>query len=123
MVGDDAGKVGFGTQGGHVVDELGAQLQRAARDLGLRSVDRDGYVALEPFQHRDDAAKLLVRADRLGAGPRRLAADVHDRRPFVEHPPRRGDSVVRVEVHPAVRERVGRDVDDAHHGRSGKALL
>ena len=57
------------------------------------------------------------------AGPGRLAADVDDRRARFEHPPRRRHRRLDVEVHAAVGERVGRDVDHAHHRRRGKALL
>ena len=52
--------------------------------------------------------------DGLGSGPRRLAADVEDRRALeLQLEPVR-DRGVRVEVTAAVRERVRRDVDHAH---------
>ena len=44
-----------------------------------------------------------------------LAADVDERRTLGEEPPGRRRRDVRVEVVAAVREAVGRDVDDAHH--------
>ena len=106
----------------HVVDELGAELERAAGDLGLRRVDRDRD-AVEPLEHRDDAAQLLVDRDALGAGPRRLAADVHDRRAVVHHPARCGRRNARIEVHAAVGEAVGRHVDDPHHRRALQTFL
>ena len=56
---DDACQLRVAAQRGDVVDELGAQLERAAGDLALRRVDRHGH-ALEPLQHGDDAPQLLV---------------------------------------------------------------
>ena len=77
-VGDDAGQLGVAAKRGHVVDELGAQLERPTRDLGLRRVDRHRH-ADEPLEHRHDAAQLLVERHAARAGPRRLAAHVHQR--------------------------------------------
>ena len=82
-----------------------------------------GTSPCEPLEHRHDAAQLLVERHAVRAGPRRLAADVDDRRALREHPPRRSGRDVRVEVHAAVGERVGRHVDDAHHGRARKPFL
>ena len=88
-----------------------------AGHLRLRGVDRDGHVALQRLEHRNHALQLVVERDRRRTGPRRLASDVDDRRPFVEHPPSGSDSVVGRQVGAAVRERVRGDVDDPHHGR------
>ena len=92
-LGNDAGELGVAPQRRDVVDELGAEFERAAGYLALRRVDRDGN-AVEPLENRHDAAELLVDRDPCGAGPRRLAAHVDDRgacpRPCGEPPqPRR----------------------------------
>ena len=93
---DDAGQLGIGAQCRHVVHELDAQLERPPRDLRLGRVDRKGYLAGEPLEHRQDATQLLVERDRLRTGPRRLAAHVHERGAVGRHrtrqrPPRRQD--------------------------------
>ena len=59
-VGDDAGELRVAAQRRDVVDELGAELERAPRHLGLRRVDRDG--------HAPAAARARARP---GAAPRR----------------------------------------------------
>ena len=120
---DDAGQLRVAAKRGDIVHELRAELDRAAGDLGLGGVDRDRHLALKRLEDRHDAPQLLVERHALGAGPRRLAPDVHDRGAFVQHPSRGRDSILRLEVDSAVRERVGRDVDDAHHRRAGKSLL
>ena len=103
-----------GSQSRHVVDELRAERECAPRDLRLGGVDRHGH-AVEPLEHRDDTAQLLVQRHGLVPGTRGLPADVHDRRTLLDHAARRRDGVVRVEVHAAIGERVRRHVDDAHH--------
>ena len=119
---DDLRHLWIAAESGDVVDELRAELERAARDLGLRGVDRDRR-AVQRLEDGHDAAQLLVDGDALGAGPRRLAADVEDRSALVEHPPARCGGSRRLEVDAAVREGVGRDVDDAHHGRPRESFL
>jgi len=97
-VGDDARERRVAAQRRHVVDELRAERERAAGDLRLRGVDRDGHLAPELLEYGDDPAQLLVGGDTAGAGARRLAADVHDRGPGGDHRARRGGGGVRVEV-------------------------
>ena len=69
-------------------------------------------------QHRQHARELVVGADRRGAGPGRLAADVEDvgalRRPAARSARSRAPASMSAA---AVGERIGRDVDDAHHAR------
>ena len=78
---------------------------------------------MQTLEHGQHALQFLVRVDALGAGTRRLAADVDDRRAALEHLRRRGHRVIRAEMDAPIRERVGRDVDDAHHGRTREPLL
>ena len=56
---DDLGHRGVAAERGDVVDELGAELERASRDLRLRRVDREREPG-EALEHRDDARELLV---------------------------------------------------------------
>ncbi len=119
---DDARELGVGAQRGDVVDELDAELDRAARHRRLRRVDRDGRAG-EVGEHRLDALELLGRRDAGGARTGRLAADVDDRRAGLEHPPGGRHRGVGPQVDTAVRERVRRDVQHAHHGRRREAFL
>ena len=121
-LGDDLRQLRVATQRRDVVHELGAERESAARDLGLRGVDRERHLATQPLQHRHDATQLLVDGDALRSRPRRLAADVHDRRALFDHPPGRAGRDVGIEMHAAVRERVRRDVEDAHHRRAREPL-
>ena len=122
-LGDDLRQLRVAPQRRDVVHELCAERESAPRDLGLRRVDRDRHLARQPLQHRHDATQLLLDRDALRPGPRRLAADVHDRRSVVDHAPGRVGRDVGIEVHAAVRERVRGDVDDAHHRRAREPLL
>ena len=121
-LGDDAREVALATQRRHVIHHLGAESERPSRHLRLRGVDGEGLTA-ERREHRLDAAQLLLERDAVRARPRRLAADVDDRSARVEHPARLDRGDVGPQVETVAAERVGRDVDDAHHGRTGKAVL
>ena len=109
-------ELGIAPKRGHVVDELRAERERAPRDLGAGRVDRDAP-AVEPLEHRDDAAELLVERDVVRSGSRRFTADVDDRGPVGKHLHRRVGSRVRIDVRTAVGEAVRRDVDDPDHRR------
>ncbi len=69
-----------------------------------------------------DAPQLLVDRDARRPRAGRLAADVDERRALVEDPLRGRHRGRRVEVVAAVREAVGRDVDDTHHGGTRPTL-
>ena len=69
----------------------------------------------------DHPAAFLGRIDGLGAGPGRLAADVDDVGALGDQRPAVGDGRLVVEVPAAVGERVGGDVEHAHHERAGRA--
>ena len=121
-VGDDACELGIASESRHVVDELDAELERTTGNRRLGRVDRDRG-ARQVEQHLLDPLELLVGAHAHRAGPRRLAADVDDRGAAVEHAPGCGHRRLDPEVHSTVRERVGRDVDHAHHRWGGKPLV
>ena len=120
--GDRLRHLGVEAKSRDVVDDVRARFERAARDRGPPRVDRDrrrescgGSASMTGTTRAD----LLFRGrprprGRTSTGPRRFAADVHDRR----RPPRRArrraiDRAVAIEVEPAVREGVRRDVDDS----------
>ena len=110
-------------RGRHVVDQRGAGGDRGLGHAGLAGVDRDpDRRRRAPRCTGRTRPQLLGLGDRLGAG----TASTRRRRRSRRRPRRSsaeavGDRGGRVEVAPAVGERVGRDVDDPHdqrpHGR------
>jgi len=109
---------GIVTEAAHVVDDVGARVERGLGDRRLRGVDRDrpGAMAPERLDHGNDAPALLVLRDGLGTRAGRLAAYVQPVGALLEQPQavrERGLGALR----PA-RERVGGDVQDAHHERA-----
>ena len=64
-----------------VVEEVGAGVEGGARHRGVAGVDRDRQreaLGAQRGDHRHDAGDLLLERHRVGAGARRLAADVED---------------------------------------------
>ena len=120
--GDDARELRIAAERRDVVHQHDAELERAARDAGLRRVDRDRNAG-EILEHRDDAAQLLVEAHRGRAGASRLAAHVDERRAVRGELPRPRDGGSAREGLTAVGEAVGRHVDDPDHSGPGKRFL
>ena len=71
--------------------------------------------AARRLDDREHAAELLGVVDRIGTGAGGLAADVEQVGAGGDQGEPVGDRGVGVEEAPAVGERVGRDVHDAHH--------
>jgi hypothetical protein len=106
------------SQRGDVVDDVGAEVERGAHDLDLGRVDRDRAAEADRrLRAPGERAPALLDAHRQRAGPARLAADVEDVGAFGEHLLAAGDRLRRRQARAAFGERVGRDVDDAHHAR------
>ena len=103
----------------HVIHDGGSQANAHAGDVGVARVHGDdGPLRDKGAHHRDDPLRLLLRGDGGMPGPRRLAAHVNDVRALVEHLKAARDGGLGVEVFPAVREGVRRDVKDAHDARA-----
>ena len=81
----DPGELRVAAKRRDVVDENRAALERRARDPGLRGVDRERQLGADTIEDRHDAAQLLLRRDACGAGPRRLAAEVDQRRSLLDY--------------------------------------
>ena len=115
-LGDDVRHVGVAAQGRDVIDDRRAGGQGAARHFRLRRVhaDRHADALGQGLDHGHHAAQLLVRLDRVRARPRGLAADVDDGRALAHERQGLLEGGVGGEEAAAVRERIGRDVDDAH---------
>jgi hypothetical protein len=102
-----------------VVDDVDAELERGAHHLGLVAVDRDRHAERHRgTQHRQHARQLILERHRLGAGPARLAADVENVGAVPQQALAVRDGTARTGVPAAVRKRIRRDVDDAHHARA-----
>ena len=114
---------------GHVVDEVGARPRapRARpRPCACRSRSERPTGRGSPSTTGTTRAHLLVHRDLLGFAverrARRFAAHVHDGGALAVHRERPFDRARRVEVHAAVGEGVGRDVEDAHDERPGREV-
>ena len=78
---------------------------------------------MQAFEHRHHSAELFLDRHGLRARPRRLAADVDDRRALLEQAARARNGIVGSQMHPSVSEAVGSDVDDPHHRGAPQTFL
>ncbi len=103
-----------------VVDDGGACIDGAPRNLGFVGVDGDGDcgAAAQPFEHGPDAAPFLFDVQRFGSRTCGLSADVEQVGALVNQAQRIGDGDRGVTPQAAVRKRVGCDVDDGHDERA-----
>ena len=117
-LGDHGGAL-VAPQGGHVVDELGAEGQCPAGHLRLRRVDRDGT---SPCSASSTGTTRCSSSSReTGAAPGRVDSLRCRRSPPLRRASAGGsDSVVGRQVGAAVRERVRGDVDDPITDGRGK---
>ena len=103
-----------------VVDDVGAQVERGAHHLGLVGVDRDRHAERRPPRAAPAARAPALRRSGTGSAPGRLDSPPMSR---MSAPSREQLLAVRDRAAPAssvaaaVGERIGRDVDDAHHAR------
>ena len=102
-----------------VVDHVGAGVERRAHHRGLASCrPRPGTPSSRaPSTTGSTRASSSASATGGAPGRRRLAADVEDVGALAQQRSRVRERRAGVEVAAAVGERVGRDVDDAHHER------
>ena len=127
---EDGAAVELGAGGGHggvpevaadVVDDLGSGFDGAAGGGGMKGVDGEdgfGFLFEDGLDDGEDAGLFFFGGERGGVGAGGFAADVEDVGAFVEHGDGLGEGAFGgvlggVEV-AAVREGVGRDVEDAH---------
>ncbi len=102
-----------------VVDHRGACRDRRAHHPRLARVDGDrDALRREGIDQRDHPRELVGFGDRRRAGTRRFAADVDQVRAVRAQAARVVERAGDVEIPAAVGERVGSDVDDAHHQRA-----
>ena len=88
-VGDQSGQLGVVPERGDVVDVGRPRVDRRLGHRELHRVDRDARgepEAGDALDHREHAPQLLVHRHRVGARPRRLAADVDDGRTLLHQP-------------------------------------
>ena len=122
---DEPAIAGVGQAAADVVDEHRAGGERRVGDLGAHGVDADD----DPGggERRDDGqdagAAPPPASTRPAPGPGRLAADVDEVGAVGERGRARGATAASASSHSAaVAERVGRDVDDAHHEAAVESL-
>ena len=122
VIGGDTRHVMIALQAPDVIDDRSASLEREPGDRRRHRIDGDRRAERDNVsQHRAQAGNFLLGGHGLLAaiGARRLGAHVNDVGAVGDHPPGLGQSVVRREEAAAVRERVGRDVENTHHRRIG----
>jgi hypothetical protein len=118
-LGGERGQLGVEAEAPDIVDDGGPGIERGARHLGLRGVDRDRQVGArdQALDHRHHAPDLLIGGDRRGAGARALAADIEDVRALgdLRHALLDGarDPIGTLDQ-PIAREGIGGHVEDAH---------
>jgi len=117
--GGEVGHFGIETEGGDVVDEVGAGLEGGGGDGGTGGIDADGDVkpAGEGPDDGADAPDLFIGGDGKGTWAGGFAADVDDVGAVVGHKVSMGHSGGRVEKGSAIAKGVGGDVEDAHNHR------
>lgn len=106
--------VGVGGECRHIVDERGACGHGGLHDGGLHRVDRDRNAGLDqPLDHRQNAPKLRLERDGRCPGAGAFTTDIDQGGPGGVHRKPRLDCSRRIGQAAAIREAVGRDVEDA----------
>ena len=107
-------------QAGRIVDDIGAQLQRLGRHARLIGIHRkrNRQPSLQTLQNRNQPPQFLGFGYPHRAGAHRFGSDVDDVGAlFLQlHGAREG--AVGIAVFSAVRERIGRDVENSHQQRA-----
>ena len=121
---DDRGEIGVVLQATDVVDDRCARGHGLPGDRGFVRVDRHRHatVTRQCCDHRQHASQFLAGVDGLGAGPRRLAANVQNVGAVGNHLQAIVDCSRGVESPSAVGEGVRRDVDDPHDERAATQI-
>ena len=104
----------------HGVDHVDAELDgglSGRRLIGI-DTDRDGASTVERAKDRLETVDLLVGADLIAVRACRLRAYIDDIGSVVDHLKDVLDRSIEIDPLTAVAERIGRDVQDAHHQRS-----
>ena len=115
----DARQIRVVLQHADVIDDRRPAFDGLARDDRLVGVHRDECAGgRQPLDDRQHAPQLFLQRNRFGPWTRRLAADVEDIRPLLEHAQPVLDGADLIEAQAAVGERIGRDVENAHDERA-----
>jgi hypothetical protein len=99
-----------------VVDDFSAMLNGQFRHFGFVGVHRNwnAECAFQTLQHRNQAANLFRGRNARAAGFGGFSADIDDICALFLKLDRAGEGAVGVKIEPAIGERIGRDVEDAH---------
>ena len=112
-------------QGTDIIDQARACSSGRAHHFGCTGIYRDDGIESLPdrFNNRDDAIKLLLRRDRISAGPRRFAAHVNQRCALIEHLFDVAHGLVEMHEAATIGKGVGRYIENAHDMGIGKIKL
>ena len=103
-----------------IIDHVRARRNSCAHDFRLTGIDgnRNGAFPPDRPNHRNHPIELLIDSHRLRSGARRFPTDVDDVRTLVLHPQRMVDRLFEPIKPAAIRKRIGRDIQYAHHDRT-----
>ncbi len=108
-------------RGGHVIDDVGAGIERSGRHGRRTRIDTDCKASRQfPAQCPDDgqhSRQLLRLGHRQCARASAFAPDIDDRRTLVQHQAGVRECVGQCRVTTTVRKAVRRDIEHAHHDR------
>ncbi len=107
-------------QAAGIVEDLDAVLQRSLGDFRFISIERErgSQISSQAFQNGNQPLPLLVRADSLRSRLRRFRPDVDDVGPLFLQFQRPRVSPIGIVEAAAVREGIGRNVQNAHDERA-----
>src|SRR4029077_18404955 len=111
------GQQGIGSKAADVIDDSYSVSQAHFCNYHLLRIKRNGNAqfALKSFEHRQNPADLLVCADRISPGPRRLSAYVDNIRACLFQFERSLNRQLRIGKSAAGIEAVRRHIQDSHN--------
>jgi len=116
VVGNGARELGFESEAAGIVNDSGAEFERALGDFGFVGVDGDGDAdgVLDALEDGDEALEFDCGGDAVGPRLGGFGADVDDVGALLLEFDGSRERAVGVGVFTAVGERVGGDVENAH---------
>ena len=117
MVADNGSEIGIGAKGGNVVDHDSTEFETTRCCRRAVGVDRERYHWCKGTYNAVNPRKLFLGCDGLASRRGGLAANVDQVRPLVDQGSAVGNRIRLVEIIAAVCERIGGDVQNAHHIR------
>lgn len=112
---------GVARQPGDIVNDFRPSLDCRLSDQRFAGVDADRNAQLsnESCDHGYDSRKFIIGRNRFAFGASALATDVNDVGPVGLHPPCSGNGVFVTSMLATIGKTIRRDVENAHHQRTG----